>query len=551
MALRVEAAATSAIVAAAPVAAGAPSSAAVEVAEAPAVAEAEARASAGASRVAGAPAAVEAAAPALKAAAPAAVEAAAPAAKAAASAVTSAEAAVSAAKAVEAAAPAAKAAEAAPAAKASEAVEAAAPALKAAAPAAVEATVPAARAVEAAPAVTSAEAAAPAAKAAEAAVPAAKAAEASVGASVPAPAESRDDALELRLSELEILGPSAPRVAAAAMPRPPAARGRPSAPPGGDLRIAGRFARRRTIAQGGMGQVLECVDERLQRRVAVKALRPEYLGNPTATGLLEREAQITASLSHPGIVPVHDLGVDPAVGPFYVMPLLEGVTLREVLTQLRSEPAALAFYRLDRLVRAFIRVCHAVEHAHGRGVVHCDLKPANVVLGDFSEVVIIDWALAYRRGEGLPFRGGTVGYLALEQLDPHTNHFTARTDVFALGSLLYELLTLQPAFASSTVSAAFAARSKGRPVYEMPEPPDRRAPERKIPEEVAEVCMRALALEPEGRYATVAEFVRELQEAADGSWVRLRRVADEAQQLALKAARSFIQSVTPRRRPGR
>ncbi|HEU4406487.1 MAG TPA: serine/threonine-protein kinase [Polyangiaceae bacterium] len=366
-------------------------------------------------------------------------------------------------------------------------------------------------------------------------------AEASVGASAGDDGGGHEEALELGLSEIEIVGPAEPR-------RPPAGWAGAAGP---GQRIAGRFVRRRTIALGGMGQVLECVDARLRRRVAVKALRPEYLDNPTATGLLEREAQITASLSHPGIVPVHDLGVDPAVGPFYVMPMLEGVTLREVLTQLRNDPAAHAVYRLDRLVRAFIRICHAVEHAHGRGVVHCDLKPANVMLGDFSEVVIIDWALAYRRGEGLPFRGGTVGYLAIEQLDPQCNHFTARTDVFALGSILYELLTLEHAFAASTVSAAFAARSKGQPVYELPPPPDKRAPERRIPDDVAEVCMRALAIEPEQRYATVAEMVRELQEVADGSWGRLRRVADEAQQLALKAARSFIQSVTPRRRPGR
>ncbi len=363
-------------------------------------------------------------------------------------------------------------------------------------------------------------------------------------AETPAPSDAaRDDALEVSLSEIEFVVPSAPRPRV--MPRPP------RAAPAPDHRIAGRFVRQRTVALGGMGQVLECVDERLRRRVAVKALRPEFLDNPTATGLLEREAQITASLSHPGIVPVHDLGVDSALGPYYVMPLLEGVTFKEVLTRLRGDPAAHAVFRLDRLVRAFIRVCHAVEHAHGRGVVHCDLKPANIVLGDFSEVVLIDWALAYRGGEGLPFRGGTVGYLALEQLDPKCDKFTARTDVFALGALLYELLTLQPAFATATVSAAFVARGKGLPVYEMPPPPDRRAPERRIPDDVASVCMRALALEPEGRYATVAELVRELQEAADGSWVRLRRVADEAQQFALKAARSLIQSVTPRRRPGR
>lgn len=417
-----------------------------------------------------------------------------------------------------------------------------------------------------------------AAKAAEKAAPgaesrvvpaAAKAAEAVAKAaekitSVPPSSESRDDALELRLSELEILGPPAPAVTAPPKPAgrgpvpPPMQRGAASAAQRGasstsaaGQRIAGRFARQRAIALGGMGQVLECVDERLQRRVAVKALRPEFLDNPTATGLLEREAQITASLSHPGIVPVHDLGVDPALGPFYVMPFLEGVTLREVLKQLRDDPAAHAFFRLDRLVRAFIRVCHAVEHAHGRGIVHCDLKPANVVLGDFSEVVIIDWALSYRRGEGLPFRGGTVGYLALEQLDPHCNHFTARTDVFALGSLLYELLTLQPAFGSSTLTEAFAARSKGRPIYKTPLPPSKRAPERRVPDEVAAVCMRALSLDPEGRYATVGELVHELEEAADSSWVRLRHIADEAQHLALKAARSLIQSVTPRRRPGR
>ncbi|HEX5631807.1 MAG TPA: serine/threonine-protein kinase, partial [Gemmatimonadales bacterium] len=211
--------------------------------------------------------------------------------------------------------------------------------------------------------------------------------------------------------------------------------------------LAGRYRRLGLLGAGGLGEVLACLDAELGRTVAVKATRTDHSRPDDAHVILEREASIIASLEHPNIVPVYDAGHDEERGPFYVMRQLTQPPLEQVLSRLRArDPEVVREYTLGRLLRYFVQVCRALDYAHSRGVVHCDLKPANILLGEFGEVLVVDWGLAQSALARINVRGGTPGYMAPEQYDPAVKTFDARTDVFALGAILYEILTLERAF---------------------------------------------------------------------------------------------------------
>jgi serine/threonine-protein kinase len=143
------------------------------------------------------------------------------------------------------------------------------------------------------------------------------------------------------------------------------------------------------IGAGGMGEVYRCGDDALQRDLAVKLLRSELRGDAGAEERFVREARLTGSLQHPGVVPVHHLGRLADGRPCYTMKLVRGRTLAELL---RDEPAGPE--RLPRLLAVLEKVCQAVAFAHSKGVIHRDLKPANVMVGEFGEVQVMDWGLA-------------------------------------------------------------------------------------------------------------------------------------------------------------
>jgi serine/threonine-protein kinase len=280
-----------------------------------------------------------------------------------------------------------------------------------------------------------------------------------------------------------------------------------------------------------MGRVLEVHDMRLDRRVAVKALRVDLDNKPQATVLLEREARITGGLEHPGIVPVYDAGHDPAVGPYYVMRVLRQPTLHTVLSRLRGgDTQAVADYTLGRLLRQFIQICQAIDYAHSRGVVHCDLKPANILMGPFGEVLVVDWGFAQRIGEPPPMRGGTAGYMAPEQLDSRPNQVDGRTDVFALGAILYEILALRRAFPGASVDAMYKALAARQPALPAPLPPGAASsPDRPVPIELEEICLRALALSPAARFPTARELAEALEAYLEGTREKERRLARAAE----------------------
>jgi len=179
-----------------------------------------------------------------------------------------------------------------------------------------------------------------------------------------------------------------------------------------------RYEITRALARGGMGVVYEGVDRDLRRSVAIKVLPIEFAGGDAAVRL-RREAELIAGLEHPGIVPLHDMGVLADGRAFYVMKLVRGKTLAEMM----QSPHTIA-----EALRLCIRICEPVAFAHARGVVHSDLKPANVMIGEFGEVLVMDWGVSV---------AGTPGYMAPEQESASRGPVT---DVFALGVILRQIL---------------------------------------------------------------------------------------------------------------
>lgn len=260
------------------------------------------------------------------------------------------------------------------------------------------------------------------------------------------------------------------------------------------------------IGQGGMGTVFRAHDRVLDRTVAVKVLHPVLAADARARML--REARIIARLEHPGIVPVHDAGELPDGRFYYAMKLVRGRRLDEEAARLPE--------LADRL-QLFQKICEAIAFAHAHGVLHRDLKPQNVMVGEFGEVLVMDWGVAkvldapadLSRGiQTIPrsvadTRHGTVlgtpGYMPPEQARGEVEQLDARADVFALGAILYFLLAGQAPATPAT-------------------PP--RQLKRSIPRPIQAVCLKALAADREQRYSSATELAGDVADFLAGRRVR-------------------------------
>ncbi len=226
------------------------------------------------------------------------------------------------------------------------------------------------------------------------------------------------------------------------------------------------------IARGGMGAVLKGRDLDLGRDLAVKVLLDSHRDKPDLIRRFVEEAQIGGQLQHPGIVPIYELGTFADRRPFFAMKLVKGRTLSSLLDE-RPDPAS----DLPRFLSIFEAVCQTIAYAHARGVIHRDLKPSNIMVGSFGEVQVMDWGLAKVLPQGGAFDDATAGksrsrdtviatarsgsdtdrsqlgsvlgtpsYMAPEQARGEVDRLDERCDVFALGSILCELITGEPAF---------------------------------------------------------------------------------------------------------
>lgn len=206
-----------------------------------------------------------------------------------------------------------------------------------------------------------------------------------------------------------------------------------------------------TLGQGGMGIVHVGHQVTLDRRVAVKTLRKEHRSDENIESLLG-EAWLAGSLEHPNVVPIYDLGLDDTGAPLLVMKRIDGDTWSELLDDAsKMTKHASGGDPLEYNLRVLVQVCNAIHFAHSRNVIHRDLKPDNVMIGDFGEVYVLDWGVAMRPG---PTRqvAGTIVYMAPEMLGG-MGDITARTDVYLLGAVLYELVVGKPPHEGANMQA--------------------------------------------------------------------------------------------------
>ncbi|MFQ5845910.1 MAG: serine/threonine-protein kinase, partial [Planctomycetota bacterium] len=301
------------------------------------------------------------------------------------------------------------------------------------------------------------------------------------------------------------------------------------------------------IGRGGMGEVFLVTDQDLRRQVAMKVLRRDAaIGRDQRLHFIA-EAQATSQLEHPGIPPVHDIGLTPEGRLYFTMKLVQGRTLREVLHDLAlKRREVLREYTLHKLVSILERICEPMHFSHEKGVVHRDLKPENIMLGDYGEVHVMDWGLARVEGSTDEYEGaetvetarieagldtahgavkGTLPYMSPEQA--RGDALDRRSDIYALGCLLYEILTLHAAFDPSDPEL-LSKKQAG----DFPDPAARN-PRRKAPEPLAAICRRAMATAREDRYATAQEMAGALRAWLDGRSERERR-HQEAEKLAAR-----------------
>lgn len=303
-------------------------------------------------------------------------------------------------------------------------------------------------------------------------------------------------------------------------------------PPAGEAAIdATRFRILRRRFEGGMGTIYEAEDLELKRVVALKEIRPEIAHDRNAQVRFTYEAEVTGLLEHPSVVPIYGLGTYRDGRPYYAMRFIKGSDLARAIREFHHDDARAASRprelspRLRELLGRFIDVCQAVHYAHDRGVLHRDLKPGNIMLGEYGETLVVDWGLAKVVGRKDPptlageppiqpasgsnraaTRGtvGTYDYMAPEQALSRQELIGPAADIFSLGATLYQLLT------GRTPYAGLEKEEKLRAIEEARFPAPRQL-DKSIPRALEAICLKAMAREPADRYATAKDMVVDLE----------------------------------------
>ena len=314
------------------------------------------------------------------------------------------------------------------------------------------------------------------------------------------------------------------------------------------------------IGSGGMKDIIKVRDADTARDLAMAILTDETNEEESYMARFVYEARITANLQHPNIVPIHDIGVDEGGAPYFTMKLIEGENLANLLIGLsQNDPAYIKKYSLPQLLTIFINVCNAVSFAHSRGIIHLDLKPENIQIGSYGEVLVLDWGLAkILKDEHVDFEEnsptihemkstlthipeenventmdgevkGTPGFMAPEQAAGINSRKNKTTDIYALGAILYSILTLKKPITGAGVKDILRKTIKHELV-----PPLERSPERHIPKPLAAIAMKAMSLKQSDRYSSVKKLIKDIN-AYTGNYATMAENAN-----IFKHARLFI-----------
>lgn len=326
-----------------------------------------------------------------------------------------------------------------------------------------------------------------------------------------------------------------------------------------------RYQMGEVLGRGGMGEVRLSTDVRIGRSVAIKVIRPDSAKRPRLRARFLFEAKMQGQLEHPSIVPVYDLGVRPDGSEYFTMRRVRGRTLHDVLKSLKlGERGAAVTFTRRRLLSALQSVCLAMEFAHQRGVVHRDLKPANIMLGEFGEVIVLDWGLAklmeHAPGEPVPPERqslhearsldntgvgevlGSPGYMSPEQAVDSQSVGIA-SDIFSLGAILFEILTLRHLIPGesnaevtrATVGGAWDARIS------------KRFPDLDVPPELESICVTATQLDAGQRFHRARDFADAIERFLEGDRdvARRRSMAGRHTRAAIAALAESVEARGP------
>jgi eukaryotic-like serine/threonine-protein kinase len=309
--------------------------------------------------------------------------------------------------------------------------------------------------------------------------------------------------------------------------------------------------------EGGIGIVQIGDDPQLPRTVAVKRLKSRKRPDPNAREQFLAEANITALLEHPGVVPIYRVGADSVGNPYYAMRLLQGETLAEAIERYHQSNPTVRFPRTNpefrRLLRSLIGVCDTIAFAHGRQIIHRDVKPENIMLGKFNETLVLDWGLAQRLAQDAPEAEGTAeltapvnvcppspqnikgspAFMSPEQASGSQTVGKA-TDIYSLGATLYVLLTGKSPFDGAS-PWEIIAKVKSQALA----PPKKIR--RDVPDALAAICTKAMARAPQNRYQSAGAIREDLERwLADEPITAMKASVTEQISRAAKRHRSLV-----------